>query len=91
MSESSVGLRELKSSLSKYMRQVKAGGTVLITEHGQPIGRIVPTTQSMDDKIQAMINAGLAEWNGQKFKPMKPVARMRGKQTISDIVIENRE
>ena len=91
MSELSVGVRELKSRLSEYLRQVKAGQTVVITEHGQPVGRIVPAAQSRAEKIQAMIDAGLAEWNGEKLKPMKPVARVRGKRTVADIVIENRE
>jgi len=91
MSELSVGVRELKTRLSEYLRQVKAGRTIVITEHGQPVGRIVPAAQSRDEKIQAMIQAGLIAWSGKKLKPTKPVARTRGKKTVSDLVIENRE
>ena len=91
MSELSVGVRELKTRLSEYLRQVKAGRTIVITERGQPVGRIVPATQSRDEKIQAMIAAGLIAWSGKKLKPTKPVARTRGKKTVSDLVIENRE
>jgi len=91
MSELSVGVRELKTRLSEYLRQVKAGRTIVITERGQPVGRIVPAAQSRDEKIQAMIQAGLIAWSGKKLKPTKPVARTRGKKTVSDLVIENRE
>ena len=91
MNEVSIGVRELKARLSEYLRQVKAGQTIVITERGQPVGRIVPAAQSRDEKIRAMIEAGLAEWNGETLKPMKPVARVRGKRTVADIVIENRE
>ncbi len=91
MSELSIGVRELKARLSEYLRQVKAGRTIVITERGQPVGRIVPAAKSLDEKIQAMIAAGELEWSGKKLKPMKPVARVRGNKTVSDIVIENCE
>lgn len=42
MSEVTVGVRELKAQLSAYLRQVKAGQTIVITERGTPIGRITP-------------------------------------------------
>ena len=38
----SIGIAELKASLSEYLARVKAGEEVLITERGQPIARIVP-------------------------------------------------
>ena len=34
---------KLKASLSEYLRQVKAGEEVLVTERGRPIARIAPT------------------------------------------------
>ena len=33
---------QLKTSLSAYMRQVKAGEEVVVTEHGRPIARLLP-------------------------------------------------
>ncbi len=91
MRETTVGVRELKAQLSKYLRQVKAGHTIVITEHGQAVGRIVPAEESLDDRLQAMVKAGLAQWNGKKFKPGKPVARTRGSRSVSDLLIEDRE
>ena len=86
MRETTVGVRELKTQLSKYLRQVKAGHTIVITEHGQAVGRIVPA----DDRLQAMVKAGLAQWNGQKLKPMKPIAKMPEGCSLSDLIIEDR-
>lgn len=37
-----VGIRELKNSLSRYVRQVRAGGEIVVTDHGQPVARLVP-------------------------------------------------
>ena len=47
MDEMRVGIRELKSKLSEYMRRVKSGQTIVVTKHGKPIGQIVPINTSM--------------------------------------------
>jgi prevent-host-death family protein len=91
MTEISVGVRELKSRLSEYLRQVKAGQTVVITEHGQPVGRIVPAAQPLEVRLQAMAQAGLLLWSGKKLQPMLPVARVRGDRTVADLLVEDRE
>ena len=90
MAELTVGIRELKSNLSKYLRQVKAGQTILITEHGQTVGRIVPAPQSLDQKIEAMRQAGVIRWSGKKLKPMKPVARVKEGHSVADLIIQER-
>ena len=90
MGEQTVGVRELKARLSEYLRRVKKGRTVVITEHGKPVGRLVPVGQSLEEKLEAMRRAGQITWSGKKLKPMRPVAKVRGKKTISDIIIEDR-
>jgi prevent-host-death family protein len=90
MSETSVGVRELKSRLSEYLRQVKAGHTVVITEHGHPVGRIVPAAQPLADRLQAMAQAGLILWSGMKLEAMAPVAQVQGEHTVADLLVEDR-
>lgn len=36
-----VGVRELKNRLSEYLRDVSAGETILITDHGHPIAELI--------------------------------------------------
>ena len=91
MSETRVGIRELKSKLSEYMRRVKAGQTIVVTERGRPIGQIVPVKASLEERLYAMIVAGQAEWNGQKLEPYQPVAVNRGDRQVSDLVVEDRQ
>ena len=91
MTEITVGVRELKTQLSKYLRQVKAGRSVIITEHGKMVGRIIPSEASLEEKMEAMRRAGLIHWSGRKLKPMKPIARLRGKKSIADLISDNRE
>jgi len=91
MSEMSVGIRELKSRLSEYLRHVKAGQTLLITERGRPIGRLVPADQPLEARLRAMAQAGLILWSGQKLEPMPPVVRVRGERTVADLLVGDRE
>ncbi len=91
MSDSSVGIRELKNNLSKYMRLVKRGETILITEHGRSIGRIIPEGVSLEARLQGLIAAGVIHWNKKKLTPRRPVAINRGVRLASDIVSEDRD
>ncbi len=38
-----VGVRELRQNLSVYLDRVKAGETLVVTEHGEPVARLAPT------------------------------------------------
>jgi antitoxin (DNA-binding transcriptional repressor) of toxin-antitoxin stability system len=77
--------------LSYYLRLAKAGESVEILERGNPIGRIIPTGLPVRDRIEAMAQSGLLAWNKRKLKPMAPVARVRGKRTVAELLIEGRE
>ena len=91
MRERSVGIRELKSKLSECVRDVKAGATIIVTEHGRRVARIVPEGEPLDERLRTLKTAGTILWSGRRLGKAKPVARVRGKQTVADIVIENRE
>ncbi len=43
----SVSVSALKASLSRYLRQVKAGEEVIVTERDRPVAKLVPVTGSM--------------------------------------------
>jgi antitoxin (DNA-binding transcriptional repressor) of toxin-antitoxin stability system len=72
------------------LRQVKAGRTILITEHGKTVGRIVPTGQSLEERLEAMQRAGLIEWSGRKLRPMKPIAKVKEGYSVAQLLIEDR-
>jgi prevent-host-death family protein len=91
MSETKVGIRDLKAQLSKYLRRVKAGYTVLITDRGKPVGRIIPVDQPLEARLQAMIDVGMLLWSGKRLQLLDPVARVRGSRTVSDLLLDGRE
>ena len=89
--ESGVNIRELKAHLSKYLRKVKEGQTVLITERGKPIGRIIPEGEPLEDRLSKIVSAGLAEWSGKQLEPRQPTLSNQSETLISDLVSEGRE
>jgi prevent-host-death family protein len=91
MTQMAVGIRDLKAQLSSYMKRVKAGNTVIITERGKAVGRIVPVEQSVETRLQAMIQEGLVEWDGHRLEPRTPVTEAHGDHTVADLLLENRE
>ena len=58
MNEIRVGTRELKNKLSEYLRRVKAGETIIVTEHGRSIAQITPIKPTLEDRLQALVEAG---------------------------------
>ena len=89
--ETEAGIRELKARLSAYLRRVKAGETLVITERGKPIGRIVPVSQSVPDQLELLVQAGLVAWNGQKLSRIAPVAQVKEDRSVAELLLENRE
>ena len=91
MGEVRVGVRDLKARLSEYLRAVKTGQTVIITEHGRPIGRLTPVEQPMETRLKALQDAGMIAWNGRKIKPIPPVAINDSNKQVADILLEMRD
>ena len=91
MAQMIVGVRQLKAQLSHYVKQVKAGATIVITERGKPVGRIVPVKPSTETQLQQLVEAGLVAWSGHKLTPIAPVARTRGRPTVAELLLGDRE
>ena len=89
--ERRVGIRELKSTLSECVREVKAGRTIVVTDHGQPVARIIPEGLSMRERVEALRKAGAVAWSGRRLRPAKPAGKVSGTKTVADLVVENRE
>ena len=91
MRETTVGTRELKNRLSEYLRRVKAGETVIITERGKPVGQILPIGADLASRLVKLAEAGVVEWNGQPVPPYQPKTTNRGEQLLSELVAEDRQ
>jgi len=52
-----VGVRELRQNLSVYLRRVKEGEALDVTEHGKTVARLVPT-RAPESALQRLIAEG---------------------------------
>ncbi len=91
MVQETVGIRELKTRLGTYVRQVKSGGTLIITERGKPIVQLVPIGTPLEARTRALVRSGLMAWSGKKFRAPKHTPRTHGKKSVAEILLENRE
>jgi len=52
---------ELKAHLSRFLRRVKAGEEILVTERNVPVARIVPVPAVTDERLRALERQGLVK------------------------------
>jgi prevent-host-death family protein len=85
-----VGIRELKRNLSAYLRSVKDGKKVVITDRKKEIAVIVPFREAGgQEKILQLVREGVADWSGEKPRGMSDRIKSKGK-SISSAVVEDR-
>jgi antitoxin (DNA-binding transcriptional repressor) of toxin-antitoxin stability system len=85
-----VGIRELKTHLSRHLKRVRSGVRLAVTERGRTIATINPVEPRADvDWAHRLVTEGHAHWNGGK-----PAAAARppqmSRKTAAAIVIEDR-
>ena len=86
----SVGIRELKASLSACLKEVQSGRAIVITDRGKPVCRIVPIEDSLEHSLAEGVRSRLWSWSGRKWKPAPPKTRGRGNKLVSDLLLEDR-
>lgn len=82
-----VGIRELRADLSRYVKQVRAGEEIVITDRGKAVARVVPVRgeRTFDRLIkEGVIVPAPHPWRGRLPKPIE------GAGPLSDIVLEDR-
>lgn len=52
-----VGVRELRQYLSRYLDRVKAGESLVVTEHGREVARLVPLRSNAYAEVAARFGA----------------------------------
>ena len=87
-----VGSRELKTRLGGYLRQVREGRTLVITDRGEPVAELKPLRRTGDEhgaleRLQAL--GSVTRQEDRPLAPFRPV-RPRGSQ-VSDAILEDRD
>ena len=90
-----VGSRELKNRLGRYLGLVSKGETIIVTDRGKPVARLVPPvsdsdkTYSVDDLLRRLEAEGHLRRGTRPFRRFKPI-RVKGKP-MSQIILEDRD
>jgi prevent-host-death family protein len=86
----SVGVRDLKASLSAYLRRVSEGESVVVTDHGRPVARLVPP--DVPEGLSRLIREGRLNWTGRRLVAPRMRPKLRsGRTTLAEIVLRDRE
>ncbi len=91
-----VGVRDLKSRLTHYLRLIKEGEKVIVTERGKPVALIRPLDgtekqSSIEERLAVLAKQGLIRLPLKKglFDFKTPPIKTKGKPA-SRMVIEDR-
>jgi prevent-host-death family protein len=90
MTEAVVSVRELKSRLSHYLKLARGGESVVITDRGVPVGRLVPIEQDLEGRVAALRAERLLQWSGRRLAPRQPAVRMPAGKSVAQLLIEDR-
>lgn len=92
----SVGVRELKNRLSEYLRDVRAGERVLVTDRGEVVAELAPPGHSHEPGVPAALlglaRRGLVTLGASGDTALYPALprRRRRKRTASQLLDDER-
>ena len=72
-----VGSREFKNRLGRYLRAVRNGQTLLVTDRGQPVAKVSPPEQDSDSQLTFSDVLKKLEAEGKIRLPKRPLGRFR--------------
>ncbi|MFD7153275.1 type II toxin-antitoxin system Phd/YefM family antitoxin [Kribbella sp. NPDC059898] len=81
-----VGVRELRDNLSRHLAEVRSGHTVTVTDHGQPVARIVPVGRPT--RLEQLRSEGRVQPARQKKQPAPDPIRAEG--PVGELIDEQR-
>ena len=91
-----IGVAQLKTHLSRYLDQVKAGGEVVVTERGVPVAKLVPLRGLGGDQArrQRLARAGVLQLGSGRLPAdllRPPKGRPVGARVLEALLEERRE
>jgi prevent-host-death family protein len=88
-----VGVRELKTRLGRYLREVRSGRTIVITDRGEPVAELRPVSLAgagSHGEIERLVALGrLTRTSKKPLTPFRPI-KLNG-PSVSEAIVEDRE
>ena len=88
-----VGVRELKTRLGTYLREVRRGRTIVVTDRGEPVAELRPIALAKSGRgaeLDRLVALGhLTRTSKAALAPFRPIRR-KGRR-LSEAIVEDRE
>ncbi len=88
--EPSVGVRELRQNLSRYLERVKAGEAFVVTERGSEVARLTPSGGRQSALVRLIAERGATIPQGDLIANLGPRHHVDGGST-EDALADQRE
>jgi len=89
-----IGSREFKNRMGRYLRAVRKGQRLVITDRGEPVAEVIPavktdsSTSIIEERLKELDAQGLIHLAKRPLSKLRPI-KSRGKPA-SQIIIEDR-
>jgi len=85
-----IGLRELNQNPSKAVARVRAGETIVVTDRGRPVLRLVPE-EERPGVLQRLLDSGEVTAPAEQGMPDLMLELAPDVASLSDLLIEDRD
>ena len=86
-----VGVRDLKNKLSEMLRRVRGGESIVVTDRGRAVARLVPVREDDEhETLRALTLTGRFSWSGGKPSGSAAAPRLRGAPAAGAVAKERR-
>ncbi len=84
-----IGVRELRQNASEYLRLVKAGETIEVTERGEPVAIMIPIPPGAlpIERLRLERRTRLPEGDALEVEPISPTP---GVPVLSELIAQDR-
>ena len=84
-----VGIRELRHDLSRYLRRVKGGERLVVTDRNRPVALLTPLPED-EDPWERLIAEGKVIPATRRWEDLPPPLPAQGGPTLSETLEEMR-
>lgn len=85
-----VGIRDLRAHLSRWLREVRSGREVVVTDRGEPIARLVPQNRE-GDLIDHLIAEGLVSPPHAAKRPVDRDRLVKPRRSVTEVLLMMRD
>lgn len=84
-----VGIRELRQDLSRYLRRVRKGERLVVTDRNRPVALLTPLPED-EDPWERLIAEGKVKPATRDPRKLPPPLKLEGGPTLSETLEEMR-